>query len=130
MEARLVTQLQTIQTTITTKIDKLDTSFREHVKGRIKKSEKNMDKRIDECWEQNQESFKKMDSRIHALSVAAETEVARHRLALTQALRKHHVFVGNLSPDMTLDELKTLATTILEGTNKKFKKMRAAFEVG
>ena len=126
--------MKDMKTSITTKIDGLDKSLRDHVQEEIKKSEKKTDKRIDDCWDLNQASFEKMDSRILALeqlSAAAETEAAHHRLALTQALKKPNVlFVGGFSPDTTLDELKTLATNVLDGTGKKFEKCELLSKAG
>ena len=115
MEGRLLAAIGKVST----KIEDLDKSLRNHVKDEIKKSEAKTDKRIDE-------SFELLSSRIAKLETqfaTAETEATRHRLALTHALRKPNVvFVGNLSPETTLEELKTMATTILEGTNKKYEK--------
>ena len=134
MEGRLIAAMKDMKTSITTKIDGLDKSLRDHVQEEIKKSEKKTDKRIDDCWDLNQASFEKMDARILALeqlSAAAETEAAHHRLALTQALKKPDVlFVGGLSPDTTLDELKTLATNVLDGTGKKFEKCELLSKAG
>ena len=126
--------MKDMKTSITTKIDGLDKSLRDHVQEEIKKSEKKTDARIDESWEKNTKKFDTMNSRIAALeqsAAAAETEAARHRLALTQSLRKQNVlFVGNLSKDTTLEELKTLANTVLDGTNKKFEKCELLSKAG
>ena len=134
MEGRLVAAMQTMETSITSKIDGLDRSLKEHVAAEIQKSEKKTDARIDESWEKNTAKFDKMNARISALeqsAAAAETEAARHRLALTQSLRKQNVlFVGNLSKDTTLEELKTLANTVLDGTNKKFEKCELLSKAG
>ena len=126
--------MKDMKTSITTKIEGLDKNLREHVQTEIQKSEKKTDKRIDDCWDESQKSSEKMDARIYALeqlAAAAETETARHRLALTQSLRKQNVlFVGNLSKDTTLEELKTLANTVLDGTNKKFEKCELLSKAG
>ena len=40
------------------------------------------------------------------------------------------MFVGNLSKDTTLEELKTLANTVLEGTSKRFEKCELLSKAG